>query len=135
MTGPRLTRIFVYGTLKRGGANHGHLTRQRFLGNAQTGPGVTLYSLGDYPGMVRDPYDTEGVAGELWEVDEKCLARLDALEGLEEGLYERVRIALRPPHHSENVETYLYALDVSGREHVGAFWPAGADGGAAPPPR
>jgi gamma-glutamylaminecyclotransferase len=135
MTGPRLTRIFVYGTLKRGGANHGHLSRQRYLGEARTGPGVTLYSLGDYPGMVRDPYDTEGVAGELWEVDEKCLARLDDLEGLDEGLYERVRIALQPPHHLEEVESYLYALDVSGKMHLGSVWPTRSGGDAASSPR
>lgn len=123
MNGDRVTRVFVYGTLKRGQPNHGHLSRQRFLGEARTGPGVTLYSLGEYPGMVRDPEDREGVTGELWEVDAKCLARLDALEGIDEGLYERIRIGLRPPHEREEVETYLYARDVTGRKRIGAMWP------------
>ncbi|HYC70898.1 MAG TPA: gamma-glutamylcyclotransferase family protein [Opitutaceae bacterium] len=123
MTGPARRRIFVYGTLKRGGRNHRHLGGQTFLGEARTGPGVTLYSLGDFPGMVRDPYDTEGVAGELWEVDEKCLARLDHFEGVDEGLYERVRIGLLPPHEQETPDTYLYARDVTGRKPIGSTWP------------
>lgn len=123
MSEARLTRVFVYGTLKRGQPNHGHLRGQRFVGEARTGPGVTLFSLGDYPGMIRDPYDTAGVTGELWEVDEKCLARLDELEGIDEGLYERVRISLLPPHERDEVVTYLYALGVAGREHIGTTWP------------
>lgn len=124
--------IFVYGTLKRGGSNHRQLRGQTFLGEARTGPGVTLYSLGDFPGMVRDPYDTAGVTGELWEVDEPCLARLDEFEGVHEGLYERVRIALLPPHHVEDVESYLYALDVADRKHLGSTWPAAPEEDATP---
>ena len=65
-----MTTVFVYGTLKRGGSNHAFLGRQRFLGEARTMPGFTLYSLGDYPGMVRAPGDTAGVTGELWVIDE-----------------------------------------------------------------
>ena len=64
-----MSTVFVYGTLKRGGSNHLILARQRFLGSARTGPGFTLHSLGDYPGMVRSSGDTEGVSGELWVVD------------------------------------------------------------------
>ncbi|MDI1319207.1 MAG: gamma-glutamylcyclotransferase, partial [bacterium] len=78
-----MTCVFVYGTLKRGGSNHAFLARQRFLGEARTAPGFTLYSLGDYPGMVRAPGDTAGVTGELWVVDDTCLAELDQLEGLD----------------------------------------------------
>ena len=44
-----MTRVFVYGTLKRGGSNHSFLAGQRYLGPARTPPGFTLHSLGDYP--------------------------------------------------------------------------------------
>jgi gamma-glutamylcyclotransferase (GGCT)/AIG2-like uncharacterized protein YtfP len=92
-----MTTVFVYGTLKRGGSNHVFLEGQKFLGAARTQPGFTLYSLGDYPGMVRAPADTAGVTGELWAVDEAGLAELDRLEGLDEGLYERVDAILPLP--------------------------------------
>lgn len=114
-----MTRVFVYGTLKRGGSNHSYLARQQFLGAARTPPGFTLYSLGDYPGMVRAPADTAGVAGELWAVDVGCLLRLDELEGVAEGLYERVAIQLAPPYADEPAETYLYLHDLTGRPALG----------------
>ena len=117
-----MTRIFVYGTLKRGGGNHAYLAGQQFLGPARTPPGFTLFSLGDYPGMVRAPDDTAGVAGELWAVDVGCLLRLDELEGVAEKLYERVAIRLAPPFADETAETYLYLHDLTGRPKIGSEW-------------
>lgn len=129
--------VFVYGTLKRGGANHSFLAGQRFVGLARHAPGMTLYSLGDYPGMVADPSDREGVVGEVWAVDPACLEALDALEGVAEGLYARrpadliespLPAAAGGGDHTANqpqaiVETYLYLGDTRGCPHVGASWP------------
>ena len=117
-----MTRVFVYGTLKRGGRNHRHLAGQQFLGDAVTPPVFTLFSLGRYPGMVRAPGDTAGVTGELWSVDDACLGALDKLEGVAEGLYERVTCTLAPPFADEPVETYLYLRDLTGRNHIGPEW-------------
>src|SRR3989442_236162 len=103
-----MTRVFVYGTLKRGGANHAFLAGQKFLGDARTAPGFTLFSLGDYPGMVPSPDDRDGVTGEVWAIDAACLARLDQLEGTTENLYRRAPIALLAPFEQTNVETYFY---------------------------
>lgn len=119
-----MTRVFVYGTLKRGGGNHALLAGQRYLGPARTPPGFTLHSLGDYPGMVRSPGDSAGVVGELWAVDDSCLKKLDELEGVAEGLYERVPIKLAPPFAGQTVETYLYLRSVAGRPAIGSEWPA-----------
>ena len=77
-----MTRVFVYGTLKRGGSNHHCLAGQQFLGAGRTPPGFTLYALADYPGMVREPKDDAGVTGEVWAVDPACLETLDRLEGV-----------------------------------------------------
>ena len=117
-----MTRVFVYGTLKRGGDNHHYLAYQQFLGAAHTLPGYTLYSLGDYPGMVRAADDTDGVTGELWAVDDACLRQLDLLEGVAEGLYERVSVKLTPPFDGQAVETYLYRGSVTGRKALGPAW-------------
>jgi gamma-glutamylcyclotransferase (GGCT)/AIG2-like uncharacterized protein YtfP len=120
MTPPTL--LFVYGTLKRGGANARHLAGQTFLGPARTAPGYTLYDAGGYPGMVPQADGRDGVVGEVWAVDAAALARLDELEGTAEGLYRRAPIRLRAPFHRRRVETYLYARPVAGRREIGAEW-------------
>ena len=118
-----MTRVFVYGTLKRGGRNHAYLAGQKFIGEARTSPGYTLYSLGNYPGMVRSTEATGDVSGEIWEVDATCLVGLDQLEGVAEALYERVSITLAPPHAAITTETYLYLRSLKGRNTIGPFWP------------
>ena len=117
--------VFVYGTLKRGGSNHAFLAAQKFLGPAHTAPGFTLFSLGDYPGLVPSPTDRDGVTGEVWSVDTACLAQLDQLEGTSENLYRRAPIALLPPFDQTTVETYFYLRSVEGHTHLGATWPVG----------
>ncbi|WP_438482406.1 gamma-glutamylcyclotransferase family protein [Oleiharenicola lentus] len=118
-----MTKVFVYGTLKRGGRNQRFMAGQRFITEARTPAGFTLYSLGYYPGMIRDPHDTHGVTGELWEVDDACLALLDELEGVDEKLYERVAISLAAPFVAERAQTYLYLCSLEGRAHLGATFP------------
>ena len=117
-----MTCVFVYGTLKKGGRNHRYLAGQQFLGETRTSPGHTLYSLGDYPGMVRSNNPGHDVVGEVWQVDAPCLARLDQLEGVNEGLYERVAIALAPPFAGQTVETYFYLRSLAGRPALGSVW-------------
>ncbi|HVS51585.1 MAG TPA: gamma-glutamylcyclotransferase family protein [Opitutaceae bacterium] len=116
------TLVFVYGTLKRGGANHRQLAAQKFVGVARTAPGFRLFDLGAYPGMAAQSDDRDGVTGEVWSVDAACLARLDEFEGVPEGLYRRAAIALLPPFADRNVETYFYARDLSGRVDLGSTW-------------
>lgn len=114
--------IFVYGTLKRTCANHHFLSGQTFLGEARTAPGFRLYALDGFPGMVANSDDREGVAGEVWSVDAAALVRLDALEGLAEGMYRRERVPLLPPFADRGVEGYLYARSIKGRREVGSEW-------------
>ena len=118
-----MNTIFVYGTLKRGGSNHLFLRGQKFLGVARTTPGFTLYSLGDYPGMVRAPGDAVSVTGEIWSVDDDCLAELDQLEGLDEGLYERIDVLLAPNGIAGSAQTYLYLHQLDGLAPLGDTWP------------
>ncbi|MBC7366961.1 MAG: gamma-glutamylcyclotransferase [Undibacterium sp.] len=121
-----MTTLFVYGTLKRGGSNQAFLAGQRFLGEARTSPGFTLFSLGAYPGLVPSPDDRVGVTGELWSIDEACLAHLDELEGTAEGLYHRASIPLAEPAPvtaDTPVETYFYLRPLVGRPCIGSIWP------------
>ncbi len=114
--------IFVYGTLKQGCSNHRYLVGQTFVGEARTGPGYRLYALDGFPGMVLRTDDHEGVQGEVWSVDAPCLARLDVLEGVAEGLYRREPIDLLPPFGDRAVEAYIYPHGVEGRHDLGSVW-------------
>lgn len=76
--GPREYRIFVYGTLVRGGPRHRMLARARFLGEARTAPRFTLLDLGSCPAMTRG--GRAAVRGELYAVDGPTLAALDRYE-------------------------------------------------------
>ena len=115
------TLVFVYGTLKRGRENHGWIEKQRFVSEARTKPLYRMFDLGGYPGMIRAK-DGMAIEGEIWEVDEAGLARLDVLEDTEGGEYERVLIELDGEFASRRVEGYLYLRDVQDRRDVGASW-------------
>ena len=116
-----MTLVFVYGTLKRGGENHGWIAQQQFVAEAITAPLYRLYDLGGYPGMVRS---AEGLSiqGEVWSVDEAGLAKLDVLEDTEGGEYERVMVQLEGDYSTQLVEGYIYLRSIEGRREVGACW-------------
>lgn len=115
-------RIFVYGTLKRGLTNHSYLVGQKFVSVARTQRVYRLYDLGGYPGMVPAPDDGLSIEGEIWEIDDACLLRLDKLEDIDGGEYERVIIALGAPFEHEPIEGYIYLRDVGGRRDAGSRW-------------
>jgi gamma-glutamylcyclotransferase (GGCT)/AIG2-like uncharacterized protein YtfP len=98
------TILFFYGSLRRGGANNFRVAGQEFLGDAVTLPRYRVLDLGTYTGMVRDAAGV-AVPGEVWEVDDACLAALDAFEGPD---YPR-----RPVEVVgwENVQAYLWGGD------------------------
>jgi gamma-glutamylaminecyclotransferase len=73
--------VFVYGSLKRGFHNHSVLDGAKFAGEATLNPKYTMYSLGGYPAIVPDGKHPSQIIGELYEVDNAGLARLDMLEG------------------------------------------------------
>jgi len=70
-------RVFVYGTLKRGEANHHWLAGARPLGEAGL-DGVVLHDLGPFPMAVEGP---GRCFGEVYALEEAALAQLDRLEG------------------------------------------------------
>lgn len=91
-----MSLVFVYGTLKRGEKNH-HL-----LENPNNGVAKYLYKavtpdrypcvLGtryNIPFMLNKPGQGVYVMGEMFEVDDKMLAKLDELEGVADGYYSR----------------------------------------------
>jgi gamma-glutamylaminecyclotransferase len=101
------TLVFTYGTLKRGFSNHALLQELSRAGDASfVGAAVTASRLplvcGPYrvPFLLNLPGDEEAgaggsrVAGELYAVTPRGLARLDELEGVSRGHYERLPVAV-----------------------------------------
>ena len=73
--------VFVYGTLKKGYYNNYFLENQTFIKEAISEPKYLLYDNGSYPCLLIADKDGFAVKGEIWEVDDPCLHRLDMLEG------------------------------------------------------
>jgi gamma-glutamylaminecyclotransferase len=98
-----MTRLFVYGSLLAGEPNDRALEGGYFVGRAQTAARYSLFDLGAYPAMTVD--GEHSIAGELYDVDDAVLARLDRLEG-HPHFYVRQPIVLAD---GEIVESYLLA--------------------------
>ena len=114
-------RIFVYGTLKRGHRLHHHLAGQRYVGPARTCAEFRLLNCGWYPALVESDAG-RSICGEVWDVCEKTLERLDDVEGVSCGLYRRQMIPLLPPYDDVPAMTYVYQRSVTGLTDCGDEW-------------
>lgn len=113
------TILFVYGTLKRGGRNDFRIAGQEFLGEATTAPRYRVFDLGEHPGLVRDTAGGLAVRGELFAVDEECLAELDAFEDVPNWF---VREPIEVEGHAEVWAYYLNTPPPAGAKS-GDRWP------------
>jgi gamma-glutamylaminecyclotransferase len=111
------TRIFVYGTLRRGGSNHALLSGAPCAGEATTREPFAMFDLGGFPCIV--PGGEQPVVGEVFLVDGATLARLDELEDAPRW-YRRTPVRLAD---GSLAEAYLYAQDVGSAPRVpGGDW-------------
>ena len=116
------TRIFVYGTLKRGYTNY-----MRYLGVAENHGGATFIdhaaTKSRFPLVVRPSHmlpatrgpvlmDREGeghvIRGELYDMDDRTLAAMDILEGVKDGYYYKRKIVCRCEHDGAETEAEAY---------------------------
>lgn len=92
------TLVFVYGTLKQGFRNAHVNTGVRVPGEFVSVQRYPLYVIGPYhlPWLVDEAGEGEPVLGQLYEVDEAGLARMDQLERITESdWYRRGEIVVR----------------------------------------
>ena len=97
-------KVFVYGTLKKGYPNHRLLvdSKAKFLGQG-TLEWAAMVAWDWYPAIFREHYKLATVQGEIYEVDEVGLERLDRLENVP-NLYERQDVWIDNYRH---VWTYM----------------------------
>ncbi len=108
--------VFVYGTLRRGEANHHLLRGAEFRGVHVTRPGYRMLHLGTYPGVVAG--GSIAIEGEVYRVDRKGFAHLDRLEAYPK-LYTRKLI----PTPWGRAWIYLYRGSRAGRAVIpGGNW-------------
>lgn len=115
------TRLFVYGTLKRGYCRHAALCGQTFLAEARTAPLYRMLNVGTYPGLIAVREGGCSIQGEVWEVQPAALAHLDEVEGTAEGQYERRLIHLEQDGFGP-VEAYFYLWSTAGCPDCGDRW-------------
>ena len=86
-------RVFVYGTLRRDGAGamSSRFSNSRFIADAKVGG--SLYDLGAYPGLLLDESNSL-VIGEVYEVDDETLKKLDDFESSSHYWRKQVKISL-----------------------------------------
>ncbi len=106
-------KVFVYGTLKKGGRLNHYLDESRFVENKII-KGYSLYNLGWFPGIQFTGEETDVVHGEVWEISGDTLTILDRVEGVPT-LYTRIE--------DDDMFLYLYNGDVSnyGQIKTGIF--------------
>jgi len=107
--------LFIYGTLMPGLRLQAEMHGARLVGAAQVQG--RLVDVGCYPGLLQG----EGqVTGEVYEVDEAHLARLDAVEGLLPGdpaaspYWREMVTVLSGLLQGQQVQTYVYKLPAGG---------------------
>ena len=115
----RETILFFYGSLKRGYSNHHRIARQKYLADAATVACYRIIEIGEYGGMIRDEVNGFAVTGELWAIDAKCLADLDAFE-MGEGLWQRMPVLVAG---HEGVQSYCWTGAVPEGVRSSDVWP------------
>jgi gamma-glutamylcyclotransferase (GGCT)/AIG2-like uncharacterized protein YtfP len=107
--------LFIYGTLMPGLRLEAEMHGARFVGSAHIEG--RLFDLGHYPGLLQGDGQ---VTGEVYEVDDAHLTRLDGVEGVVPGdrdasQYWREEVTvLSGPLQGQRVQTYVYNGPVDG---------------------
>ncbi len=104
------TLIAVYGSLRKGMGNDYLLSTSKYLGEFQTKPEFSLYSLGYYPGLKTN--GNTSVTMEVYAVDDTVAEKVDRLEGYTPGgnntFYDKIPI--ETPYGEASV--YIYVNDI-----------------------
>lgn len=107
--------LFVYGSLLSQNSHNYLLNNCNFIGKAVL-DGYGLYKVSWYPAIV--PKENSKVIGEVYEVDENTLHKLDEFE--DEGkLYKRREVELIVDGREKiRAYAYIYLLDIDEKNYI-----------------
>ena len=98
-----MTKLFVYGTLKRAKCNNNVMGEAVFI-KEDCLKGFKMHSLGGFPALTEEPFDKNNehpriVHGELYEVNDYDMVNINRLEGYDADrednpFYERTSVVL-----------------------------------------
>ncbi|MET3681928.1 gamma-glutamylcyclotransferase (GGCT)/AIG2-like uncharacterized protein YtfP [Alkalibacillus flavidus] len=100
--------MFVYGTLRHGERNHGLIEDERAVAYQASVSGKLVDTGEGFPAIVLD--DTSRVFGEVYDVSENILAKVDALEGVDPRgapFYDRKVVTVSTDHGDVKAYTYV----------------------------
>lgn len=126
---PNQTLIFTYGTLKRGFPNHNLLVDFLSTGDADF---LGVYTTADklplvcgpfkVPFLLNFPGSGNQVVGELYAVSDQALVRIDELEGVSTGHYQRMPVRLNGGALAQAYYAHTnYAMDLWKRNQEKGF--------------
>ena len=98
--------VFVYGSLRRGNAGAMSVRFPNAVYVAEGRVRGSLYDLGEYPGLVMDGA-VSFVTGEVYQVDDDTLNRLDKFELTSD--YSRKQVEVE--HGLERTDCWIYVPD------------------------
>jgi gamma-glutamylaminecyclotransferase len=107
-----MTRLFVFGTLKKGFPFHsGCLNGAKYLGACRTVKAYPMFIAGPWfaPMMLDKPGDGLRVSGELYEIDQPALTRIDAVESVGKPGNFRISIEVEPLEGGGSCQAFAYA--------------------------
>lgn len=112
-----MENVFIYGTLKRGFANHHYVWgRIGYLGRCRTCTPYPLVVGGKWfsPYLLEEPGKGHAVVGDLFEADAEALEMMDRLEGVGRPKgYLRDRIQVERLEDGVRLEAWAYLKDRS----------------------
>jgi gamma-glutamylaminecyclotransferase len=103
-------KVFAVGTLKRGFPLHDGLAGAQFCGEYRTADRFPMLIAGPWyaPMILNEPGVGHQLLGELYEVDEVCLARLDRMESVGKPGNFRVAIEVEPVNDGAPCTAFAY---------------------------
>ena len=106
-----MSKVIVYGTLKKGGRLHSYMKDSKFLVDVAV-RGYKMYDTGlGYPFVAKGATDRDKVWGEKYEVDNATLKILDMVEGVDFGLFKRVDLKDVKGWSDSRDSVYMYVGD------------------------
>lgn len=111
-------KYFAYGTLKKGFPNYPLLKYicAKFVGSGFI-TGYKMYDLGNYPTIIKSNNENDIVYGEVFEVED--FNRLDVLEGVRWGLYERITLSVSIDNDITECHVYINGQRITKKELEG----------------